>query len=143
MTAEFPTAVHALVYLAHTARITPSGELAENICTNPARVRKILAKLAHAGLVQVFEGRASGYHCQENGRDITLCQVAQALGEVPVGVSWRPGDVDKNCLVSSGMADAMDGVYEALNEVCFGKLAEITIGQISDTLLLPPPAATT
>ena len=34
MTAEFPLAVHALVYLLHTNRVTSSQELADNICTN-------------------------------------------------------------------------------------------------------------
>ena len=37
-----------------------SGLLAENICTNPSRVRRVLAKLKKAGLVQTKEGRQDG-----------------------------------------------------------------------------------
>lgn len=33
-----------------------SEVLAENICTNPARVRKVMAQLKRAGLVETHEG---------------------------------------------------------------------------------------
>ena len=39
MTAEFALAVHGLVYLYHRGEMVTSEELAQNICTNPARVR--------------------------------------------------------------------------------------------------------
>ena len=84
MTAEFPTAVHALVYLHHKGAVVPSAELADNICTNPARVRKIMAALCRAGLAFATEGRASGYHTGPEAGAVTLRQVADALGEVPV-----------------------------------------------------------
>ena len=45
MTSDYCVAVHALVYLNHKAKVLSSEELAENICTNPARVRKVMAKL--------------------------------------------------------------------------------------------------
>lgn len=49
MTSEFAIAVHALVYLNHKGETVSSEALAENICTNPARVRKVMAKLKKAG----------------------------------------------------------------------------------------------
>ena len=48
MTAEFTVAVHALVYLHHRGGWLSSEELAQNVCTNPARIRKIMAKLKKA-----------------------------------------------------------------------------------------------
>lgn len=136
MTAEFASAVHALVYLAHTARVTPSAELAGNICTNPARVRKIMAKLCRAGLAQAGEGRASGYHCIPDSEGISLKAVAEALGEKPVSVGWRSGDADRDCRICAGMAGVMDGVYGELNAVCLDKLSTITIGTISEKIFL-------
>ena len=44
MTSDYCVAVHALVYLNHKAKVLSSEELAENICTNPARVRKVIGK---------------------------------------------------------------------------------------------------
>lgn len=46
MTGDFCLAIHALIYLDHTDGIISSEELAKNICTNPARVRKVLSKLS-------------------------------------------------------------------------------------------------
>ena len=45
MTSEFAIAVHALVYLNHKQETLASVELAKNVCTNPARIRKVMAKL--------------------------------------------------------------------------------------------------
>lgn len=134
MTAEFPVAVHALVYLLHKNVMLSSGELAENICTNPARVRKIMAKLHRAGLVQAQKGQGSGYLTLPDGGDIPLSAVLRALEEEPVSVSWRSGDVDKDCLVSSGMAAVMDGVYARMNAAGMRELESITIGSINDTI---------
>lgn len=141
MTAEFPLAVHALVYLHHTQRFVSSSELADNICTNPARVRKVLARLHHAGLVEAREGRSSGYCTIPQSAGITLAQVLAVLQEQAVGISWRSGDVDRSCLVCSGMADVMDDVYAQLNRRCNDELACITIGQITDRLFAGQPAA--
>ena len=43
LNSDFCVAVHGLVYLKHKNDMVPSEELAKNICTNPARVRKVMA----------------------------------------------------------------------------------------------------
>ena len=48
MTGAFSLAVHALVYLNHKATTLSSEMLAENICTNPARIRKVMSQLKRA-----------------------------------------------------------------------------------------------
>ena len=52
MNGDHSLAVHALVYLDHRATHLPSQILAENICTNAARVRKVMRPLAsvHANM---------------------------------------------------------------------------------------------
>ena len=44
MTSEFTIAVHALVFLNHKGETLDSETLAENVCTNPVRIRKVMAK---------------------------------------------------------------------------------------------------
>ena len=56
MNSDFIVAVHALVYLNHKADIVSSEALAKNICTNAARVRKVMAPLKRAGFVTTREG---------------------------------------------------------------------------------------
>ena len=56
MNSEFIVAVHAMVFLHHKADTLSSETLAENVCTNPVRIRRVLAKLKKAGLVETREG---------------------------------------------------------------------------------------
>lgn len=55
MTSEFTIAVHALVFLNHKGTVFSSEGLAANVCTNAARIRKVMAKLKKADLVKTRE----------------------------------------------------------------------------------------
>lgn len=136
MTAEFPLAVHALVYLLHKGTTISSQELAVNTCTNPARVRKVMSKLHRAGLVDAGRGKGSGYQAKENCAELSLSRVLSALEEDPIDMNWRSGDMDQDCLISSGMAGIMDGIYDKLNGVCRETLSGISIGTINDTIFV-------
>lgn len=59
-----------------------SEVLAENICTNPARVRKVMAKLKRAGLVTTREGLDGGYLFNGPADKVTLSMLRRR---------WRPG----------------------------------------------------
>ncbi|MBP7348361.1 MAG: Rrf2 family transcriptional regulator [Butyrivibrio sp.] len=130
MTAEFALAIHGLVYLYHRGVLITSEELADNICTNPARVRKVMTKLHKAGLITASEGKGSGYRISENGGTITMLQVLHALSEIPIAQKWRSGEIDRPCQISSGMAEVMDEVYAQMNSRCYDYLAGRTIADI-------------
>lgn len=135
MTAEFPLAVHALVYLYKSGKVTNSNELAENICTNPARVRKVMILLKNAGLISSGRGKDSGYSLPGNDGDITLEQVMSALEETPVFMKWHPGDESCDCMISSGMSKTMDGIYSEMNQLCNNYLSDITIKDIANSVV--------
>lgn len=130
MTGEFSIAVHALVFLNHKASTLSSEQLAENICTHPVRVRKVMARLKKAGLVKTREGAEGGYLFDLDPRSVTLGAVCRALDVRLVAPAWRPGDMDMDCLVASGMGDIMDRIYGRLDRMCREKLEEITIYDI-------------
>ena len=135
MNSAFCVAVHALICLNRRQEQLSSEELARSICTNPARVRKVMAKLKKVGLVQTKEGKVGGYTSVEQAEDITLYRVAEALDIRFVEASWRSGDSDMNCMIASGMADVMDEIYLNLNDMCLEKLKTITIGEIERKLI--------
>lgn len=130
MTGAFSLAVHALVYLNHKAVTLSSEMLAENICTNPARIRKVMSQLKRAGLISTKEGINGGYHFEGNVQSITLRQIAEVVDTQFVSVSWHSGSEDKDCLVASGMAQIMDGIYARLNQECLSRLEQITLADI-------------
>lgn len=130
MNSDFSVAVHALVYLAHKGCRLSSEALADNVCTNAARVRKVMARLCARGLVTSAEGAEGGYGLAVPADDIALDAVADAIGGRFVSISWKSGDVDRECLVSSGMGGIMDEIYDDLDERCRQRLHEMTIGGI-------------
>ncbi|NCB62808.1 MAG: Rrf2 family transcriptional regulator [Clostridia bacterium] len=134
MDSMFSLAVHALVYLNHKDRILSSEALAENICTNPARVRKVMSVLKKAGFVETKEGNVGGYRSCVDAETLTLAQVADALEVRFVDSGWRSGDSDMECLVASGMADIMDSLYLQLDRQCRHSLQGITIADIDRTI---------
>lgn len=136
MTGELNVAVHALVYLYHKNMILASDALAENVCTNPARIRKIMAKLKKAGLVDTKEGINGGYFLICEVSNVTLKDVCVALEADVIKAGWSSGDPEMECLVASGMARVMGNVYSELNEQCLTTLATITIKDINDQLFM-------
>lgn len=134
MKSDFCVAVHALVFLNHKAKVLSSEELAENICTNPARVRKVMARLKKAGLVETKEGMVGGYRFTNPAEKVTLTLVAKALDIKFVDTNWFSGDQHKPCLVSSGMADIMADILEDLDEVCKEHLTRRTIADIDSQI---------
>ena len=130
MTGAFSLAVHALVYLSHRQESLSSEELSRNICTNAARVRKIVALLGKAGLVRAREGAGGGYVLCESPGNVTLARVARAVDVRLVEARWHSGGEDMDCLVASGMAAVMDGLYEDLNRCCLERLEAVTLQDI-------------
>lgn len=130
MNSDFCVAVHALVYLRHMDSIVSSTALADNICTNPARVRKVLSPLRKNGIVTTSEGIDGGYRLTEGAGTLTLSELAGFLSVSCVTLSWHSGSIDKECLVSSGMGKVMDGIVDDLNNACMEKLSCITIADI-------------
>ena len=125
MNSDFIVAVHALVFLNHKQSVVSSEALAENVCTNAARVRKVMAPLKRAGLVETREGNEGGYR---------FAAIAEALDVRFVEARWHSGDADKECLVASGMGGIMDGIFAELDECCRERLKQVTVASIDNRI---------
>lgn len=119
MTGEYTIAVHALVYLNHMGTMLSSEKMASNICTNPARVRKVLAKLKRAGLVETREGSEGRLSLSEGpspgdtassgrGGGNHLCGVFLAFrrGRYQMSGGFGNGRSDGRYLAASSMGSA-------------------------------------
>lgn len=135
MNGLFCVAVHALIYLDKQGRMLSSEALAANICTNPARVRKVMAKLKKAGLVTTRTGTEGGYQLTADPAELTLDVVADALAVRFVEPAWHSGgEVDCNCMVASGMAGVMDHLFDDLDQGCRARLAQVRLTDLEDQL---------
>ncbi|MDO5115612.1 MAG: Rrf2 family transcriptional regulator [Synergistaceae bacterium] len=143
MTGEFAIAVHALVYLNHKGCCLSSEELAKNVCTNPARIRMVMGKLKAAGLVATKEGSSGGYSFTGDPGAVTLLDVSEAVNARFIGPAWRSGDMDMECLIASGMANIMDGIYSDMEKQCRRHLRDITVGDIDGMIFKNKKTLTT
>lgn len=142
MNSDFIVAVHALVYLNHKADIVSSEALAENICTNAARVRKVMAPLKRVGFVTTREGNVGGYRFVGDAAEVDLRSVADALGITFVQSSWHSGHEDMDCLIACGMAGIMDDIFADLDGRCRERLGQIAIADIDAQIFGPDGIAT-
>lgn len=138
MNSDFVLAVHALVFLNHKKTVLTSEALAENICTNPARVRRVMAKLRKAKLVEIRGWREEGgYFFPHPPEQVTLHMVADALDACFVSTGWRSGEPHMECRVASGISNVIDGIFEDLNKLCTEHLDQVTVHNIDLELFNP------
>lgn len=78
---RFGLGLQALIVLATEEDLRSSAELAARIQCEPTALRKVLAQLGDAGIVDVRQGRSGGYELTRSAEAITLFEVYSALHE--------------------------------------------------------------
>ena len=92
---------HALSLLAHHGRALDSTFIAGSVNTNPTVVRRLVRRLAKAGLVSTHDGARGGTTLARPAARITLAKVYHAVGgEVPLFGTPR-AKPDARCRVGS------------------------------------------
>ena len=135
MTAEFIVAVHAAVFLQHKKSFCTSEQIAQNVCTNPARVRKVMARLKRAGIVTAHTSLGGGYRLAREGEKITLAELLAATEEQVVSVGWRSGSECANCPISRSMAPVMDNIFDQMEADCRAGLARVTVASLEQGII--------
>lgn len=79
-------------------------------------------------------GKGSGYLCRLDSKKISLGIVLRTLAQEPVSMNWHSGDMDRDCLISSGMGAVMDGIYRDLNVLCMEHLDMVTLHDLENEL---------
>lgn len=134
MNSELSIAMHALVFLNRKQCTVSSEGLAKSVCTNPARIRKVMARLKAHGLVGAKEGAVGGYYMVLPPEDITLNMLLDALEVRLITSRIRANDMDVGCVVASGMETVLRDLEAMLNEACYKSMRSITIADIDGQL---------
>lgn len=125
---DFTIAVHSLVYLAYLPDHMASSEsIAENVCTNSARIRKMMSSLRKKGFVKTKEGVGGGYILDCNPEEVSLADIYIAVSHGTLKPKWCTGDPEKKCVISSNTQVVMDQIFDEA-ELYFEKyLEDITL----------------
>ncbi|WP_437500452.1 Rrf2 family transcriptional regulator [Sorangium sp. So ce1099] len=127
---RFAIATHALALLAQTGESCASDALSASINTNPAFLRRILARLSQAGLIEAREGRSGGYRLARPAKAIRLSEVYAAV-EPEGAIAPSPCEPNAKCPIGAGIQRAFDEVAEAANEGLLRGLAHKTVADIA------------
>ncbi|WP_057913550.1 RrF2 family transcriptional regulator [Peribacillus muralis] len=124
MNSDFTIAVHSLVYLAYLPdRMASSESIAENVCTNSARIRKMMSSLRNKGYVKTKEGVGGGYILVCNPEEVTLADIYITVSHGTLKPNWCTGDPDRKCVISSNTQLVMDQILDEA-ELYFEKYLE-------------------
>ncbi len=135
MDGVFIIAVHALVYLGHVDNFVSSEQLAKNICTNPARIRKVMSQLRNKGFVKTKEGKLGGYKINKDPRTITLKDIAVALNSSFAKPTWKNEEFNEKCLISTHMKDIMQNLGQKMDSLLYKFLEQISVKEIEEKIL--------
>ena len=127
---QFSIAVHLMAGLAYLGgRGTTSGHLAESVNTSPSFVRRVLAKLSKAGLVETTTGKAGACWLAREAKKISLLDIYQAV-DAPKAFSIHSYSEQKDCPVSCHIKAALDRALEKTQKSMEARLDEISLSEI-------------
>jgi Rrf2 family protein len=128
---QFSIAVHLLAGLAcgcDQAGVT-SGRLAASVNTSPSFVRRTLAKLAKAGLVETATGKAGACWLARDAKAVSLLDIYKAV-DAPKVFAIHSYAEQKVCFVSCHIKTALEKALTKTQKAMEASLAEISLAQI-------------
>jgi Rrf2 family protein len=127
---RFIVAVHALALLARAGGgAMTSDSIAASVNTNPVVVRRVLGRLARAGLVVTQKGAKGGVRLRRLPADIELGEVYAAVESGPLFAA-PPRRPNTACPVGSGLAGALDPALHAAEDAVKSALARTTLAVV-------------
>lgn len=127
MDTKFSVAVHVLILVSESPTPINSDQMAMSIGTNASYVRKILALLKKAGIVDGHRG-ISGYTLMITPEQLTLLQIYQAVMEEPkphlLDIHQNPSD---RCIVGPHIRPVLSGMFSGVEDAFARALGEKTL----------------
>ena len=131
---QFSIAVHLLAGLGYRkGREATSGELAMSVNTSPSFVRRTLAKLSKAGLVETTTGKSGTCRLGREPKEISLLDVYEAV-DAPKAFAIHAYAPLKPCPVSCNIKTALEHALTKTQEAMEDSLRSITLAEIISDL---------
>ena len=127
MDTKFSVAVHVLILISESPAPINSDQMAESVGTNASYIRRILALLKKAAIVDSHRG-ISGYSLTVAPEQLTLLQIYQAVTEKPklhlLDIHQNPND---RCIVGHHIKPVLTDMFADMEEDFARSLAGKTL----------------
>lgn len=140
MTSRFATAVHTLGLLATAAQQgwgpMTSAHIASSVGTHAVVIRRVLAELVEAGLVQTRRGAGGGATLARDPQTITLRDIYEAIDDDTQLFSTTPQGPNLDCPVGAQMSDYMSELFGDIEDTLKRRLQSVTLADVHARIML-------
>lgn len=134
MDTKFSVAIHVLILISESPAPINSDQMAESVGTNASYIRKILALLKKAGVVDGHRG-ISGYSLTVVPHQLTLLRIYQAVTDEQkihlLDIHQNPND---KCVVGHHIKPVLTGMFADIEESFARSLADKTLADCVDDI---------
>jgi len=131
---QFSIAVHIMAALAcRCEQDTTSSDLALSVNTSPSFVRRVLAKLSRAGLVETAMGKMGSCWLSKKPEQISLLRIYRAVGG-PKAFAIHTYAATKPCPVSCNIKAALENALAKTQKAMEERLGDISLRDIVNDL---------
>ncbi|WP_250537028.1 Rrf2 family transcriptional regulator [Caballeronia sp. AZ10_KS36] len=127
---QFSVASHVMAALgAHDGEPVRSSELAGSVNAEPSFVRRVIAKLARAGLVTTTRGKSGACLLAKRPSQISMLDIYRA-SEAPAAFAIHAYPVTEGCNVSRNIKGCMESVLQQAQSAFEKELARQTLEDV-------------
>lgn len=134
---KLAVALHISTVLACTRdRLITSDMLASSINLNPVAVRRIVADLVAAHLVESRRGKCGGLKLARSPSEITLWDIYAAV-EPEAPFALPPNHPDQDCPVGKCMGQILSGIFADIDGAIEDRLRRVRLSELRAQVPLP------
>jgi len=127
---QFSIAIHVMAALACGCdKDITSSALAGSVNTSPSFVRRVLAKLSKAGLVETATGKAGKTWLARDPKQVSLLDIYQAV-EAPKAFAIHDYAEQKGCMVSCHIKEALERALGKTQRAMETSLGQTSLAQV-------------
>lgn len=139
---QFAIGVHTLAVLAQNPdTFRTSGEIAESTLTHPVVVRRLVAGLQEAGIVETQKGPGGGVRLAKLPRQITLADIYKAV-ETSEPLHPPHTAPNMNCPIGQAMTRILEDIFTRAESALTRELARTTLSEVLENALAHHEATT-
>ncbi|HFI0343267.1 TPA: Rrf2 family transcriptional regulator [Streptococcus suis] len=130
MDTKFSVALHILTMISESSDVMTSQALATSVGTNASYIRKVIALLKNAGIIQSQQGKA-GYELSKDPADISLLDIYYATQEVThIQLFQQHQHANQSCPVGRHIAGAVQPIFATIEQDLQDRLSQESLAQV-------------
>jgi Rrf2 family protein len=126
---QFSIAVHLLAGLGHGREDFTSSMLAQSVNTSPSFIRRVLAKLSKANLIETTTGKTGKTKLARDPASISLLEIYRAVG-APMAFAIHDYPTQMSCAVSCNIKGSLEKVLARTQASMEKGLAEMSLADV-------------